>query len=86
MECLHQPLEIENGYPILLTEEGTQRRVEEGEKLGYGTRVGFMCQEGYRLMKRECNNSTCDQNEAGSNEEQESGCAGKDSSSLFKRY
>lgn len=72
VQCLHEPLEIQNGYPVLLTVEGEQR-VEEEERLGYGTRVGFRCQEHYRLMKQECN-SSCNQKETG---QTDSGCEGK---------
>lgn len=45
VECFLEPLlEIENGYPVVLTGEG------EGERLGYGAKVGFACNESYRLV------------------------------------
>ena len=54
VECLHQPLEMENGYPVTLTgEEGVWGEIREGEKLGYGTTVRFECNEGYRLVEEE---------------------------------
>lgn len=74
MECVGEPLEIDNGYPVVVTEEGRHRRLEAGESVGYGTRVGFKCHKGYQLMK--CNLS-CYWNESLSDTELDTNCISK---------
>lgn len=40
MECFVEPLN--NGYPVILG--------GESERLGYGAKVAYACNEGYRLI------------------------------------
>ena len=63
MECPKHPLQIENGYPVTLSTTGKGRAVsQEGERFGYGTKIAFECNEGYRLVESEESTRFCQLN------------------------
>ena len=61
VECPRQSLQIENGYPVTLKGRRKEKWVvvQEGERLGYGTKIKFECNEGYRLVDSEKLTRSC---------------------------
>ena len=61
VECLREPLQLENGRPGTETEEGVWTEVTPDQRLGFDTTVTFRCNEGFSLSNRELNR-TCQLN------------------------